>query len=271
MKIMGLILAMLSLIFTGCGSLIVKDINSQPISGVKFSTDSKYEVSKEDSRIPGMSPTKKYEHFEATSNELGEIDLLGNSFEVGKLSKENYLSLYITKNGEYTMYKIDDYFSDEFLKKEEYRELKNKIGKFIVDIEKTAYYKNANVVIKKIDILSFKNNKYISIYFNSELIYNDLKIDKYQVGKKLYEDLVVKILDYLVLVEDEHIAGVNLNVTGYSKNFINELGKANPIQFSFIMDKGQIKYFKEKDITSQKLLDNSVILMDNERIELKLQ
>lgn len=115
MKIMGVILAMLSLIFTGCGSLIVKDINSQPISGVKFSTDSKYEVSKEDSSIPGMSPTKKYEYFEATSNELGELDLLGNSFEVGKLSKENYLSLYITKNGEYTMYKIDDYFSDEFL------------------------------------------------------------------------------------------------------------------------------------------------------------
>ena len=58
LKIIGVILAMLSLIFTGCGSLIVKDINSQPIGGVKFSTDSKYEVSKEDSNIPGMSPTK---------------------------------------------------------------------------------------------------------------------------------------------------------------------------------------------------------------------
>ena len=91
--------------------------------------------------------------FEAISNDLGEIDLQGYSFKEGKLSKDNYLSLYnIKENGEYTLYKVDDYFTDDFLIKDEYKELKNKIGKFIVNIEATAYYYNAIIDLKRIEI-----------------------------------------------------------------------------------------------------------------------
>ena len=274
MKKLVIILGLVSLFLAGCNSLKVKDINNQPLSGVKFSTDTKYDSRKENENNPYNLVVKQKDdsHFEAISNDLGEIDLQGYSFKEGKLSKDNYLSLYnIKENGEYTLYKVDDYFTDDFLIKDEYKELKNKIGKFIVNIEATAYYYNAIIDLKRIDLFTFKNNNYISIYFNSINVYNNLKVDKYQVGKNLYAELVVKILDYLILIEDDKINGVNININGYSKNFLDEHGHPTPIRFSFIINKDTIKKFKDKDITSQKLLDESVILMDNERIELKLQ
>ena len=122
-----------------------------------------------------------------------------------------------------------------------------------------------------IGIYEFKGKKYIELNIESTVTYNSLKSNKYDIGKNLYGELVVKILDYLVMIEDKNLSGVNLRVTGYTKDFGDKYANSIPVKYDFIMNKETIRKYKDKDITSQKLLDESVILMDNERIELRLQ
>jgi hypothetical protein len=120
-------------------------------------------------------------------------------------------------------------------------------------------------------VYEFKGDKYIELNLKSTVVYNSLKSDKYDIGKNLFGELVVKILDSLVMVEDDDISGVNLRVTGYTKSFADKDASNTTIKYDFIMKKEIIRKYKDKDITSQKLLDESVILMDNERTELRLQ
>lgn len=172
---------------------------------------------------------------------------------------------------EIILYKAEDYFKKEFLNNQEYN-LSRKQIKEVIDVVKfESYLRNVKLQHESIGIYKFKNKKYLEMSLKSKAIYNSVRLDKYDVGKRLYDDSVVKLLNHLVLIDGKVIDGFNLRVTGYMKNALNENKIPKPILYEFIMDKDMISKYKNKDITSQKLLDTSVILMDDERIELKLQ
>lgn len=85
--------------------------------------------------------------------------------------------------------------------------------------------------------------------------------------------MVRKVLSPL----NEHIAktdqfyGYDITVVGYTRNFIDKNASETPITFRFMIPEKIVRQYKNKDISGQQVLDASVILMDDERIELKLQ
>ncbi|OQB39888.1 MAG: hypothetical protein BWY04_01498 [candidate division CPR1 bacterium ADurb.Bin160] len=217
-----------------------------------------------------------FEIVELEKNNSTEFDL--------KYSKDGYynnsdsFSIYekwkgktITEDRKVTLYKPDDYFKKEFLNESKFKSLRSKIKLFLDGILLQSWIKDANVPYRSIGVYEFKSKKYIELNLTSTVVYNSLKSNKYDIGKSLFGELVVKMLDSLVMIEDENISGVNLRVTGYTKSFAEKYASNTAIKYDFIMEKATIRKYKDKDITSQKLLDESVILMDNERIELKLQ
>lgn len=68
--------------------------------------------------------------------------------------------------------------------------------------------------------------------------------------------------------------GYDLKVIGYTKNFADkysEYSAGTPIEYRFMIPEDIVRKYKNKDISGQVVLDSSIILMDDERIELKLQ
>ena len=65
--------------------------------------------------------------------------------------------------------------------------------------------------------------------------------------------------------------GYDLTVIGYTKSFIEENATEKPIEYRFLIPAKVVTQYKNNDISGQQVLDTSVILMDDERIELKLQ
>lgn len=281
----------------------IVDINDIPIKNAKLEIEKKISY---DFATGYTSPLKKNK--EILKNETENIILENNIFELDypiystskygdgfagwglysfyveynilKIEKDNYYSkinipifsnFSIDYNDKIILYKNEDYFKKEFLNEERNIQLKEKISKFVDIMNVVGYLKNGNLLYRGIGLYNFRNKNYIEVNFNSSVIYNSSKFNKYDIGKEVYQELVVKILDYLVMIEDEKVNGVNVKVKGAMKNFINENDLKTEIQYDFIMEKETIRKFKDKDITSQKLLDESVILMDNERIELRLQ
>ncbi len=193
----------------------------------------------------------------------------------GRIEKEGYYIkskvIFDPSNRKTTLYKPEDYFKISLTGNEKYKNIQLQIKNSLNELKISSHLSESNIPYKSIGIFDFKGLQYVELNVESENIYNSLKMNKYDIGKKLFEEIGVKLMDYLVLINDKAIAGVNLKITGYTKDFMKETNPTKEITYEFIMKKEDIKNYKDKDITSQKLLDNSVILMDNERVELKLQ
>ena len=260
------------------GNISVVDIEGLPLDKVAVTGKvSKKEIqTNTDKKGLLILQNSDFEKVEIGENNSTKFDL--------KYSKDAYynnsdsFSIYedwagktIVEDRKVTLYKPDDYFKKEFLNESKFKSLRSKIKLFLDGILLQSWIKDANVPYRSIGVYEFKGKKYIELNLTSTVVYNSLKANKYDIGKNLFGELVVKMLDSLVSVEDENISGVNLRVTGYTKSFAEEYALNTAIKYDFIMNKETIRKYKDKDITSQKLLDESVILMDNERIELRLQ
>ncbi|MCK4794214.1 MAG: hypothetical protein KAV87_61370, partial [Desulfobacteraceae bacterium] len=103
--------------------------------------------------------------------------------------------------------------------------------------------------------------------------YNALRLNKYDIAKTLFDEVVRKALNPL----NSHISdptqfyGYDINIIGYTKSFTDEYSIPTSIEYRFIMPQATIRNYKDNDISGQDLLNESIILMDDERIELKLQ
>ena len=64
--------------------------------------------------------------------------------------------------------------------------------------------------------------------------------------------------------------GYDLTVFGHTKSFADKYATSQ-IVYRFLIPKKTVNKYKQKNISGQQVLDSSVILMDDERIDLKLQ
>jgi hypothetical protein len=109
-------------------------------------------------------------------------------------------------------------------------------------------------------------------FINSN-VYNSLKLSKYDIGGRLFDEVVRKILNPL----NEYIGGseslyrYDIRIIGHTKDFTEESATSQFIEYRFMMPESVVRKYKNKDITGQDLLNQSIILMDADRIELKLQ
>lgn len=178
-----------------------------------------------------------------------------------------------TKTERIEMLTPADYFSEQFASSMSDIVLKSRILAFLDVIILQSMWTESNLITHSIDLVSFKNRDYLRFGFANTNVYNSLKLSKYDVARELFDEVVRKVLSPL----NEHIGdsdlffGYDLRVLGYTKDFADEYSFAKAIEFRFMIPEEIARKYKSKDISGQRLLDSSIILMDDERIELKLQ
>jgi len=122
------------------------------------------------------------------------------------------------------MYKraYQDYFSKNFLKTADndlIDSIKNSIGKIIIE----GYLGNSILQYSSIDKSSFKKNDYLQLKFDNQVVYNSLQLSKYDIGKRLFDEVIRKTLNPLnVLNKDTKFYGYDITINGYTKSFLDK-------------------------------------------------
>lgn len=177
------------------------------------------------------------------------------------------------KTGTVILYGPADYLASAFATSSSDRALREQALKFVSQIRLQSLMTDADVMLGGMSTTSFKSKKYFQIKINTTTTFNSLKLDKYAVGKRLFDDSIRKILNPL----NENISnaklfyGYDLIIYGYLKSFAEKDASPEKIEYRFLIPQDVVKRYKDKDISGQQVLDASVILMNDERIELKLQ
>lgn len=83
-----------------------------------------------------------------------------------------------------------DYFDKGFVSD---IELKGKVIRFIDLIILESRLTKSPLKLSSIDIVTFKEKKYLQFEFNNLNVFNSLKLDKYDIGKKVFDEVIRKI------------------------------------------------------------------------------
>jgi hypothetical protein len=166
-----------------------------------------------------------------------------------------------------------DYFSSELLSSKDFELLKSKILLILNDISLPNVYEHSYLEHRSINLIEFKSKKYLTFTFRSIDEFNLLKLNKYDIAKRFFDNIVRQVLEPLDLqfFNTTLFYGYDIKIIGSAKSFADEYASAQEIIYRFLIPNETVKSYKDKDISSQTLLDNSIILMDDDRIELLLQ
>jgi hypothetical protein len=271
--------------------LVVKDSSAQPIEGafVTYTYTTRQEYGKTASpkvecttdasglckmRAGILLNTKVWERFTTILNySISKTGFYSNS---GTLSASGSTRFYANESptkGVVTIYKPTDYLSKAFAASAVDRDLRDQALQFMSLIRMQSLIVDADMMLRGMGISSFKSKKYFQMKINTTTNFNSLKLDKYAIGKRLFDDSIRKILNPLNenISNPKSFYGYDLTIYGYTKSFANEYVSPEKIEYRFLIPQYTVRRYKDKDISGQQLLDASVILMNDERIELKLQ
>ncbi len=178
-----------------------------------------------------------------------------------------------TKTGAVTLYQAVDYLSEAFAASSADRDLRDQALKFMSLIRLQSLIVDADVMLRGMGTSSFKSKKYFQMKINTTTTFNSLKLDKYAIAKRLFDDSIRKILNPLNenISNPKSFYGYDLTIYGYTKSFAEKDASPEKIEYRFLIPQEIVRRYKDKDISGQQVLDSSVILMNDERIELKLQ
>lgn len=119
---------------------------------------------------------------------------------------------------------------------------------------------------------TFKNKRYASVKLNHTSVFNSLKLNPYQIGIKMFDEVIRKMLDVVAPAMGAFpLDGYEIEVNTATGNAVEKYADQKKLSYVFYMPKKSVKSYKEKDITGQQLIDSSVVLLNDERIDLKLQ
>ncbi len=268
--------------------LLVKDLNGEPVEGAEVEYIIKKEgkvydqgkfITKSDGRLE-----LKVSHTIAYTNE--------NYFlKTHKFSSD--LEYKVSKDGMYTisgaehisneahsrvrvsvvLVKPIDYINPDFIASFTGDLLKYPILNFIDIVISENLLTDTKLKPHSIDLIKYKEKNYLQFEFIPDKIYNSTEMNKYDIGIRLYNDIVKKVLSYLdkYVSDPKLFDGYDLIITGYIRDFTNKNALNQPMRYRFIIPQEKVKQYANKDISGQQVLDSSVILMGDEKIELKLR
>lgn len=117
---------------------------------------------------------------------------------------------------------------------------------------------------KKANYLSFK------LYNNKE--YNEGKQTSYMIGTTVFDEVVRRILlSMSPVAPDMKTDGYDIAVASTKRDFASREALPKPVNFRFYFPRQLVAKYQDKDISGQQLLDGSVILLNDDRVDLKLQ
>lgn len=181
------------------------------------------------------------------------------------LNKLNYKKIILLKP--------NDYLTDDLLYSTSYSTIKESVLIFIDELMIEGLLKDSYLMLKSIGIENFKDKNNLTFSFDNKIEYNSIRLNKYDVGKLIFDELIRKILTPLNshLNTLDNFNGYDISVKTYYRSFLDKQKEASKLQFRFVIPKETVKRYKNSDITGQGVLDESIILLDDERIELRLQ
>jgi hypothetical protein len=119
---------------------------------------------------------------------------------------------------------------------------------------------------------TFKKTNYLSFKLRNSLMFNENKLTNYMIGAIVFEDVVRKmLLQMAVTAADVKADGYDITVLSTKKSFVDNQSIAKPINFHFYFPKQLVAKYQDKDISAQQLLDGSITLLNDDRVDLKLQ
>lgn len=205
-----------------------------------------------------------------------EISRQGYYGTAGELSSDYGSKESFDKNPRFERIRIRqpiDYLQPNFANSKQGATLKKNILAFIDLIRIQSILSDASLEYGSFELVTFKANKYLRIKLSSAITYNSLKLNNYDIGKRLFDDVARKVLNPLnTFISDPKLFfGYDLLIVGHTKDFSLDDAAPRPLEFRFLMPESAVKSYKNKDISGQQLLNRSVILLDDERIDLTLQ
>lgn len=119
---------------------------------------------------------------------------------------------------------------------------------------------------------NFKNKKYASVKLDHTSVFNSLKLNNYQIGVRMFDEVVRKMLDVVApAVASLPLDGYDLMIQTATGDATEKYADKKTLTYRFYLPKQAVQKYKDKDITGQQLIDASVVLLNEERIDLKLQ
>ncbi|MBW1860355.1 MAG: Ig-like domain-containing protein [Deltaproteobacteria bacterium] len=265
-------------------NVIVKDVDGKPIENVEVEYTSKNHTFLQDTGVEytGTDGTVSIEVKAAPDSKYSYPRSYNTVFEY-TAKKEGYYSVrgimrsrartWVFEKDYVTLIKPTDYFDQDFISSAEGIELKAKILPTVDLIESQGLSSKALLQKRSIKLLEFKAKRYLSIGFDTVNVYHSLQLNRYDVGKRLFDEIVRKMLGPL----NQHISdkrafyGYNIVIKGRTKSLAGKYAPIEDIMYSFFMPIDAVREYKNKDISGQALLDRSIILIDDERVEFRLQ
>lgn len=286
--------------------LLVVDIDGNPLEGVKIEYRLRNAAIFPDSRTKHLPPfglPYKSDGLESGSYTTTSDGIMVKNYDVTSNPKyppgywyESRLDFKATKDGYYpnsgslwllptrllpdqrkidkiTLIRPIDYFNKEFASTISDANLKTRVLRFIDLIKLQGLVAESVLETRSINSISFKGNNYLQFKFTNVNEYNSLKLNKYDIGKTLFDEVIRKVLSPLneFIGNANLFYGYDLTVVGATKSFADKDASAKRIEYRFMIPESVVRKYKNKDISGQQVLDESVILMDDERVELKLQ
>jgi hypothetical protein len=166
-----------------------------------------------------------------------------------------------------------NYLKRSFVDSKQGASLKKNILKFIDLIRIQSLLSDALLEYDSIELVNFKGNKYLRIKLLSTNTYNSLKLNNYDIAKRLFDEVIRKVLNPLnTFISDPKLFfGYDLSIEGHAKDFSQDYAITHTVEYRFLLPEFAVRSYKNKDISGQQLLNRSVILLDDERIDLNLQ
>lgn len=162
-----------------------------------------------------------------------------------------------------------DYICDELKIKHNYD---YEIAKFISNLQFEGLKRK--VILEKICHQNYKKKKYLSLSLISVLQYNELRLSNYAIGVLIFDDIIRKMIRQLNYpLPKSPIDGYLLSISTQKGNPLNDNydNDKKELVFDFYLPIEAVKKYIIDDISGQKLVDESIILLNNERIDLILQ
>jgi len=172
---------------------------------------------------------------------------------------------------EFTLDQPLDYLCDDLKEPEALPFAKHMIA-WVDTLRANAIIQDIVVTHGNFCISTFRNKKYAAVKLDHTSVHNSLKLSNDQIGIKMFDEVVRKILNVVApavstLPMDGYYFMIQTAAGDPSKKYADK----KILAYRFYLPKQAVRQYNDKVLTGQQLIDASVVLLNNERIDLKLQ
>jgi hypothetical protein len=132
---------------------------------------------------------------------------------------------------------------------------------------------NFGSIAPDIDFRTFKEHTYVEVKINYLVTFNTLRVSMYEAASMTFDEVVKKLATKIVtdFKKQDSITGFIFNISYSDMDFLAKEKTFRLVRNEFILPKEACRKYANHEITNQDLINQSIVLVDGERIALNLQ